>query len=37
VAVIVTLIIYWLAEEYAALIEHTSFRHLPNWLISVEH
>ncbi len=31
VAVIVTLIIYWLAEEYAALIEHTSSGHLPNW------
>lgn len=31
VAVFVTLLVYWLAEEYAALVEHTSAGHLPTW------
>jgi hypothetical protein len=31
VAVVVTLIVYWLAEEYAALIEHASAGHMPTW------
>jgi hypothetical protein len=30
-AVVVTLIIYWLAEEYAGLVEHASAGHLPTW------
>lgn len=30
-AVFVTVLVYWLAEEYAALIEHTSAGHLPSW------
>lgn len=29
VAVVVTLVVYWLAEEYAGLIEHASAGHLP--------
>jgi hypothetical protein len=31
VAVVVTLIVYWLAEEYAGLVEHASAGHLPTW------
>lgn len=31
VAVFVTLLVYWLAEEYAELVEHTSAGHLPTW------
>jgi hypothetical protein len=31
VAVFVTLVVYWLAEEYAALGEHASAGHLPTW------
>ena len=31
VAVVVTLVVYWLAEEYAALIEHASAGHPPTW------
>jgi len=31
VAVVVTLVVYWLAEEYAGLIEHASAGHLPTW------
>ena len=31
VAVVVTLVVYWLAEEYAALIEHASAGHMPTW------
>ena len=30
-AVVVTLIVYWLAEEYAGLVEHASAGHLPTW------
>jgi len=30
-AVFVTLVVYWLAEEYAALVEHASGGHLPSW------
>ena len=30
-AIFVTLIVYWLAEEYAGLIEHISAGHLPSW------
>ena len=30
-AVFVTLVVYWLAEEYAGLIEHASAGHLPGW------
>lgn len=30
-AVFVTLLVYWLAEEYAQLVEHASAGHLPNW------
>jgi hypothetical protein len=29
--VFVTLVVYWLAEEYAGLVEHASAGHLPNW------
>ena len=31
VAVFVTLLVYWLAEEYSELIEHASSGHLPTW------
>ena len=31
VAVVVTLIVYWLAEEYGGLVEHASAGHLPSW------
>ena len=31
VAVVVTLVVYWLAEEYAGLVEHASAGHLPTW------
>ncbi len=31
VAIFVTVLVYWLAEEYAAQIEHTSAGHLPSW------
>ena len=31
VAVFVTLLVYWLAEEYAELLEHASAGHLPTW------
>ncbi|MCW2522060.1 MAG: hypothetical protein JWO63_395 [Frankiales bacterium] len=31
VAVFVTLVVYWLAEEYARLGEHASAGHLPTW------
>ena len=31
VAVFVTVLVYWLAEEYAGLVEHTSAGHLPSW------
>jgi hypothetical protein len=31
VAVFVTLVVYWLAEEYAELGEHASAGHLPTW------
>ena len=31
VAVFVTLLVYWLAEEYAELVEHTSAGQLPTW------
>jgi hypothetical protein len=31
VAVFVTLLVYWLAEEYAELGEHASAGHLPTW------
>lgn len=31
VAVFVTLVVYWLAEEYARLGEHASAGHLPSW------
>ena len=31
VAVVVTLIVYWVAEEYAALVEHASAGHMPTW------
>jgi hypothetical protein len=31
VAIVVTLIVYWLAEEYAGLVEHASAGHLPTW------
>ncbi len=31
VAVFVTVLVYWLAEEYANLVEHTSAGHLPSW------
>ena len=31
VAVFVTLLVYWLAEEYAELVEHASAGHLPTW------
>ena len=31
VAVFVTLLVYWLAEEYAELLEHASSGHLPTW------
>ena len=30
-AVFVTLVVYWLAEEYAGLVEHASAGHLPSW------
>ena len=30
-AIFVTLIVYWLAEEYAGLIEHASAGQLPSW------
>ena len=30
-AVFVTLVVYWLAEEYAELVEHASTGHLPSW------
>lgn len=30
-AVFVTLVVYWLAEEYAGLVEHASRGHLPSW------
>ena len=30
-AVFVTLVVYWLAEEYAGLVEHASTGHLPSW------
>lgn len=30
IAVVVTLVVYWLAEEYAALVEHASTGHLPD-------
>jgi hypothetical protein len=30
-AVFVTLIVYWLAEEYAQLVEHARAGHLPTW------
>lgn len=30
-AVVVTLVVYWLAEEYAQLVEHASAGHLPTW------
>lgn len=30
-AVLVTLVVYWLAEEYAQLVEHASAGHLPTW------
>lgn len=30
-AVFVTVLVYWLAEEYAHLIEHTSAGHMPSW------
>jgi hypothetical protein len=30
-AVFVTLVVYWLAEEYSQLVEHASAGHLPNW------
>jgi hypothetical protein len=29
--VFVTLVVYWLAEEYAGLVEHASAGHLPSW------
>lgn len=31
VAIFVTLVVYWLAEEYAGLVEHASAGHLPTW------
>jgi hypothetical protein len=31
VAVFVTLVVYWLAEEYADLVEHASAGHVPSW------
>jgi len=31
VAVFVTLLVYWLAEEYAELLEHAHAGHLPTW------
>lgn len=31
VAVFVTLVVYWLAEEYAELLEHAHSGHLPTW------
>ena len=31
VAVFVTLLVYWLAEEYAEVLEHASAGHLPTW------
>jgi hypothetical protein len=31
VAVFGTLVVYWLAEEYAGLLEHASAGHLPSW------
>jgi len=31
VAMVVTLVVYWLAEEYAGLIEHASAGHPPTW------
>lgn len=31
VAVFVTLLVYWLAEDYAELLEHASSGHLPTW------
>jgi hypothetical protein len=31
VAVFVTLVVYWLAEEYAHLVEHANAGHLPRW------
>ncbi len=30
-AVFGTLVVYWLAEEYAGLVEHASAGHLPSW------
>ena len=30
-AVFVTLVVYWLAEEYAGLVEHASAGQLPSW------
>lgn len=30
-AVFVTLVVYWLAEEYAQLVEHANAGHLPTW------
>lgn len=30
-AVFVTLVVYWVAEEYAGLVEHASAGHLPSW------
>ncbi len=31
VAVVGTLIVYWVAEEYAALVEHAGSGHMPTW------
>ena len=31
VAVVGTLIVYWVAEEYAALVEHAGAGHMPTW------
>ena len=31
VVVFVTVLVYWLAEEYAGLVEHTSAGQLPSW------
>jgi 4-hydroxybenzoate polyprenyltransferase len=31
VAVFVTLLVYWLAEQYAEVVEHASAGHLPSW------